>query len=50
MRFFKMNLKGFDNWEIESLRLFQNQDLEILLDDFVEDEQEDFFDGTFALL
>ena len=36
-------IQGFDNWEKESLRLFKRQDLEILLDDFVEeDKQEDF--------
>jgi len=48
---FKMNFKKFDNWERESLRLFRKQDLDILLDNFVvEQEQEDFLHNLADML
>ena len=46
-----MDLTIFDNWERESLRLFRKQDLEILLDNFVEkDVQEDFLHNLADML
>ena len=46
-----MNLKRFDGWEQESLKLFREQDLEILLDNFVkEDEQDDFLHNLADML